>query len=152
MMPFITRSPWSARDSTLCGIAGLGGIGSFNKISRIRIGEKLSRSFLLITERQCDVVSSYQRKNCDYTGSASFLRFADMCNSLSEFFSRQLANSKSQETIPVLVPVKLLVAAQIERIAHDKTPNLFVRLAVGNFKTDLQRINAKGRFWRQCKK
>ena len=78
--------------------------------------------------------------------------FADMCNSLSEFFSRQLANSKSQETIPMLVPVKLLVAAQIELIAHDKTPNLFVRLAVRNFKTDLQRINTKGRFWRQCKK
>ena len=150
-MPFITRSPWSARDSTLCGIAGLGGIGSFNKISRIRTGKKLSRSFLLITERQCDVVSTYQRKSCDYTGSASFLwfrRYAQLA--LGNF--RQLANSKRQETIPVLVPVKLLLAAQIERIAHDKTPNLFVRLAVGNFKTDLQRINAKGRFWRQCKK
>ena len=76
--------------------------------------------------------------------------FADMPNSLSEI--SPTPNSKRQETIPVLVPVKLLVAAQIELIAHDKTPNLFVRLAVGNFKTDLQRINTKGRFWRQCKK
>ena len=45
-----------------------------------------------------------------------------------------------------MVPLRLLFAAQIELIAHDKTPNLFVRLAVGNFKTDLQRINAKERF------
>ncbi len=92
------------------------------------------------------------------SGSIAMIHGAEMIrnvfrssNSLSEI-SRQFANSKTQETIPVLVPLRLLLAAQIELIAHDKTPNLFVRLGVGNFKTDLQRINTKRRFWRQCKK